>query len=215
MRRIEAVTGAAALAWIDTGEQQLASVAALVKGPRTQVAEKVGQLVDQTKRMQKELDALRTKLAASQGADLAAGAVDVNGINVLAAAVEGDPKSLPATMDNLRERLGNAVVVLAHRGPKVRLVTGVSKSVTDRVSASDVVRLSRCASGRQGWRARRHGAGGRRRPPGTAHRSARRSRGLGARTHCGVGTKRSRPGGPEKTAATQKNNAALRQSWRS
>ena len=86
--------------------------------------------------MQKELDALRTKLAPARGADLAAGAVDVNGINVLAAAVEGDPKSLPATMDNLRERLGNAVVVLAHRGPKVRLVTGVSKSVTDRVSAS-------------------------------------------------------------------------------
>ena len=150
VRRIEAVTGAAALAWIDTGEQQLASVAALVKGPRTQVAEKVGQLVDQTKRMQKELDALRTKLAASQGADLAAGAVDVNGINVLAAAVEGDPKSLPATMDNLRERLGNAVVVLAHRGPKVRLVTGVSKSVTDRVSASDVVRFVGAQVGAKG-----------------------------------------------------------------
>ena len=141
VRRIEAVTGAGALAWIEAGERQLASVAELVKGARTQVTEKVRQLVDQTKRQQKELDALRSKLATSQGADLAARAVDVNGINVLAAAVEGDPKSLPATMDNLRDRLGNAVVVLAHRGPKVRLVTGVSKNVTDRVSASDVIRF--------------------------------------------------------------------------
>ena len=153
VRRIEAVTGAGALAWIDAGERQLASIAALVKSSRTrveEVAEKVRQLVDQTKNLQKELDTLRTKLAASQGADLAARAVDVNGINVLAAAVEGDPKSLPATVDNLRDRLGNAVVVLAHRGPKVRLVTGVSKSVTDRVSASEVIRFVGAQVGAKG-----------------------------------------------------------------
>ena len=141
VRRIEAVTGAAALAWIDAGERQLAAVAAAVKRPRDQITERVRQLVEQTKRLQKELDALRVKLAASQGADLADRAVDINGINVLAAAVEGDPKSLPATMESLRDRLGNAVVVLAHPGPKVRLVSGVSKAATDRISANDVIRF--------------------------------------------------------------------------
>ena len=69
---------------------------------------------------------------------------------MLAAVVEGDAKALPTTMDKLRERLGDAVVVLAHQGPKVSLVTGVSKRVTDRVNANDVVRFVASQVGAKG-----------------------------------------------------------------
>ena len=150
VRRIEAVTGRQALAWVDAGEQQLADIAALVRGQRSETADKVRQLLDLSKRQQKELDALRGRLAISQGADLANRAVEVNGIHVLAALVDGDPKALPATMDSLRDRLGDAVVVLAHRGAKVSLVSGVSKGVTDRVHAAEVIRFVGAQVGAKG-----------------------------------------------------------------
>ena len=150
VRRIEAVTGRHALAWMDAGEKQLADIAAALRAQRSEAADKVRQLLAQTKLQQKEIEALRGKLAASQSADLASQAVEVNGIRVLAAAVEGDAKALPTTMDKLRERLGDAVVVLAHQGPKVSLVTGVSKRVTDRVNANDVVRFVAAQVGAKG-----------------------------------------------------------------
>ena len=150
VRRIEAVTGSHALAWMDAGEKQLADIAAALRAQRSEAADKVRQLLAQTKLQQKEIEALRGKLAASQSADLASQAVEVNGIHVLAAVVEGDAKALPTTMDKLRERLGDAVVVLAHQGPKVSLVTGVSKRVTDRVNANDVVRFVASQVGAKG-----------------------------------------------------------------
>ena len=150
VRRIEAVTGRHALAWMDAGEKQLADIAATLRAQRSEAADKVRQLLAQTKLQQKEIEALRGKLAASQSADLASQAVEVNGIHVLAAVVEGDAKALPTTMDKLRERLGDAVVVLAHQGPKVSLVTGVSKRVTDRVNANDVVRFVAAQVGAKG-----------------------------------------------------------------
>ena len=150
IRRIEAVTGSGALAWSNAGEQQLETLAALLKGSRTEVADKVRALLEQTRSQQKEIEALQGKLAATRGADLANRAVNVNGIQVLAETVEGDPKSLPATMDNLRDRLGNAVVVLAHRGKKVSLVTGVSKPVADRINASEVIRFVGAQVGAKG-----------------------------------------------------------------
>ena len=150
IRRIEAVTGFGALAWSNAGEQQLETLAALLKGSRTEVADKVRALLEQTRSQQKEIEALQGKLAATRGADLASRAVNVNGIQVLAETVEGDPKSLPATMDNLRDRLGNAVVVLAHRGKKVSLVTGVSKPVADRINASEVIRFVGAQVGAKG-----------------------------------------------------------------
>ena len=150
VRRIEAVTGSGALAWINAGEEQLESLAALLKGSRNELVGKAQSLLDQVKNQQSEIEALQGRLAAAQGGDLASRAVEVNGIRVLAATVEGDAKSLPATMDNLRDRLGNAVVVLAHRGDKVSLVTGVSKPVADRVNASEVIRFVGAQVGAKG-----------------------------------------------------------------
>ena len=150
VRRIEAATGRHALAWIDAGERQLAAIATSMRAKRDETADKVRQLLDLSKRQQKEIESLRGRVAASAGADLASRAVEVNGIHVLAATVESDPKALPATMDSLRDRLGDAVVVLAHCGPKVSLVTGVSKRVTDRVHAAEVIRFVGAQVGAKG-----------------------------------------------------------------
>ena len=150
VRRIEAVTGSGALAWINAGEEQLESLATLLKGSRSELVAKAQNLLEQVKAQQSQIEALQGRLAAAQGSDLASRAVEVNGIRVLAATIEGDAKSLPATMDNLRDRLGNAVVVLAHRGEKVSLVTGVSKPVTDRINASEVIRFVGAQVGAKG-----------------------------------------------------------------
>ncbi len=150
VRRVEAVTGRRALEWMGEGEKQLADIASTLRAQRSEAADKVRQLLAQTRLQQKEIKALRDKLAASRSADLASQAVAVNGIRVLATVVEGDAKALPATMDKLRERLGDSVVVLAHQGPKVSLVAGVGKRATDRVSANDVVRFVAAQVGAKG-----------------------------------------------------------------
>ena len=161
VRRVEAVTGAHAMAWFAEGERQLDAVAAAVRGQRADVDARVRQLAERARDLQREVDALNAKLAAGRGADLAEEAVDVNGIRVLAATVDTDPKSLPATMDTLRDRLGDAVVVLAHVGAKVSLIAGVSKSVSSKVKASDTVRFVADQVGaRGGGRAEMAQAGG-------------------------------------------------------
>ena len=141
VRRIEAVTGERSLAWLNEGDDELAAIADLVRGRRGELPEKVRQLAELTKAQRRELDALRATLAASQSADLASSAQTVGGVKVLAATVDGGADALLPTMDSLRARLGDAVVVLVHMGPPVRLVCGVSKNVTDRVRAGDVVRF--------------------------------------------------------------------------
>ena len=141
VRRVEALTGARALAWFAEAERQLDAVAATVRSQRGDVDDRVRQLADRARALEREVDALNAKLAAGRGVDLAEQAVDVNGVRVLTATVDGDPKSLPATMDTLRDRLGDAVVVLAHVGDKVSLIAGASKSVSSTVAASDVVRF--------------------------------------------------------------------------
>jgi len=165
VRRVEAVTGRHALAWFVDGEQEMDAVASIVHGRRGELDEKARQLADRSRTLQREVDALSAKLAANQGADLASRAVDVNGIRVLAATVDGDPKSLTTTMDNLRDRLGDCVVVLGHVGAKVSLVAGVGKNVSDRVSASEAVRFVAAQVGaRGGGRAEMAQAGGGDRP---------------------------------------------------
>ena len=141
VRRVEAVTGAHALAWLDESEDELGAVGDLVRGRRGELADKVRALAEQAKAQRRELAALRARLAATQGAELAAQAQAVGGVKVLAVAVEGDANALLPTMDSLRDRLGDAVVVLAHIGPPVRLVCGVGKGVARRVSAGDLVRF--------------------------------------------------------------------------
>ncbi|HED38802.1 MAG TPA: alanine--tRNA ligase, partial [Chromatiales bacterium] len=123
VRRIEAVTGEHALAWLEKLESNFASVSELVKGGRDDTLDKVQQLVDRSRKLEKELEQLKGKLASSQGSELAEQAIEVNGIKVLAAKLEGaDARTLRDTVDQLKNKLGSAVIVLgAVAGEKVSL----------------------------------------------------------------------------------------------
>jgi alanyl-tRNA synthetase len=141
IRRIEAVTAEAALDWMDQGENQLAEIAGMLKGKRDDVSNRVSQLMDKTRSLEKELEQLKAKLASSQGSDLSSQAVEVNGIKVLAANLEGaDVKTLRDTLDQLKNKLGTSAIVLATvSGNKVSLVAGVSKDAIDKIKAGDLV----------------------------------------------------------------------------
>ncbi len=141
VRRVEALTGRSALEWVETNESNLDQVAGLVKSGRADAGNKVQVLLERNKKLEKELDQLKAKLASSAGSDLAANAVDVEGINVLAAMLEGaDVKTLRDTVDQLKNKLGTAAVVLASvEDGKIRLVAGVSKDATKRIKAGDLV----------------------------------------------------------------------------
>ena len=141
VRRLEAKTGAGALAYVKAGEAALGEVAALVRAPAVQVAEKVRALTDRNRELEKELERLKMKLAASAGDDLLNSAISINGAKVLAARLDGvDPKTLRDTMDQLRNKLGSSVVVLSTVADgKVSLVVGVSADLTTKVKAGDLV----------------------------------------------------------------------------
>jgi alanyl-tRNA synthetase len=143
VRRIEAVTGDAAVAWVEADEDRLARVGSMVNASRDDLDDKVAKLVERNKKLEKELEQLKAKLASAAGSDLASQAQDVNGTKVLAANLEGaDPKSLRDTMDQLKNKLGSAVIVLAAvAGDKVSLVAGVTKDRTDKVKAGDLVKM--------------------------------------------------------------------------
>ncbi len=163
VRRIEAVTGAGALDYIGETEKNLAEVAGLVKAGREETAAKVGQLLERSRKLEKELDALKAKLANSQGSDLAGQAQDVGGIMVLAARLEGaDAKSLRETVDQLKNKLGNAAVILgAVSDGKVALVGGVTKAETKRLKAGELVNhVASQVGGRGGGRPDMAQAGG-------------------------------------------------------
>jgi alanyl-tRNA synthetase len=143
VRRIEAVTGARALQWVRDNEQRLARVAELVKGNREDVDERVSQLLEKSRQLEKELQQLKSRLASSQGSDLLAQAVDIDGIKVLAARLDGaDNKMLRESLDQLKDRLGSAAVVLAAvEGEKITLVAGVTKDQIGRVKAGELVNM--------------------------------------------------------------------------
>ena len=143
VRRIEAVTGARALQWVRDNEQRLARVAELVKGSREDVDERVGQLLERSRLLEKELQQLKGRLASSQGSDLAAQAVDIGGLKVLAARLDGaDTRVLRETLDQLKNKLGSAAVVLAAvDGDKVSLVAGVTKDRTGQIKAGELVNM--------------------------------------------------------------------------
>jgi alanyl-tRNA synthetase len=142
VRRIEAVTGSGALALVDHQEEQLAAVCELVKGNAENVAAKVAALRSDNRELEKEIARLKQKLASSAGSDLTAGVVDVQGIKVLAANVDGaDAKSLRDTLDQCKSKLGSAVILLsAVTGDTIVLTAGVTKDLTDRVKAGDLMR---------------------------------------------------------------------------
>ena len=163
VRRIEAITGASALEWIEADEERLLRLAGLLKGGREDVDERVTQLIDRARRLEKELEQLKAKAASSAGQDLAAQAVDIQGIKTLAARLDGaDPKSLRVTLDQLKDKLGSAVVVLAAESDgKVSLVAGVTKDLTDRLKAGDLIReVAEKVGGKGGGRPDMAQAGG-------------------------------------------------------
>ncbi|MGV3591739.1 MAG: DHHA1 domain-containing protein, partial [Gammaproteobacteria bacterium] len=163
VRRIEAVTGRKALERSREQDKRLQNLAAVVKASPDNVIDKVQQLVAANRALEKELQQLKAKAAAAAGADLAAQAQTVNGIKVLATEVQGiDSKALRDTAEQLRNKLGSAVVVLAvNEGGKVSLVVAVSKDLTDRIKAGDLVgKLAAHVGGKGGGRPDMAMAGG-------------------------------------------------------
>jgi alanyl-tRNA synthetase len=152
VRRIEAVTGAAALAAFDHAENELSHLAGLLKTGREKLGDKVQQLLTQQKQLEKELSALKGKLASSAGNDLMSQVEEINGIKVLATKLDGaDAKSLRDTADQLKNKLGSGVLLLAaDEGEKVSLVAGVTKDLTDRFKAGDIMKLAAEAVGGKG-----------------------------------------------------------------
>jgi alanyl-tRNA synthetase len=155
VRRVEALTGAAASQWLaDTGKT-LAAVSSLVRAGRDQVTDKVLALIDKNRQLERELDQLKAKMAASQGADLVAQAQTINGVKVIISLLEGvEPKSLRDAMDQLRNKLGSGVVMLAvSQGDKASIVAGVTQDLTDKIKAGDLIRHTASSmSGKGGGR---------------------------------------------------------------
>ncbi|WP_395027149.1 alanine--tRNA ligase [Comamonas odontotermitis] len=141
VRRIEAVTGENALAYLQSLESTVDEAAATLKAPVAELNHRIGGALDQIKALEKELAQLKGKLASSQGDELAGQAVDVKGIKVLAATLEGaDAKTLRDTMDKLKDKLGTAAIVLAAvDGDKVQLAAGVTKDSIGKIKAGELV----------------------------------------------------------------------------
>ncbi|QIL80037.1 alanine--tRNA ligase [Diaphorobacter sp. HDW4A] len=141
VRRVEAVTGANALAYLQSLEDTVSEAAATLKAPTSELNHRIGSALDQIKALEKEVAALKGKLASSQGDELVTQAVDIKGVKVLAAKLEGaDAKTLRDTMDKLKDKLGAAAIVLAAvDGDKVQLAAGVTKAETAKVKAGELV----------------------------------------------------------------------------
>jgi len=141
VRRIEAATGAVAYEWVVQTEALLRDVAGMVKGGREDVDAKVRDLLERSRRLEKEVQQLKAKLASGQGGDLASQAKEVGGIKVLAARIEdADAKSLRTAVDQLKTKLGSSVIVLGTiQDGKVVLVAGVSADLVGKVKAGDIV----------------------------------------------------------------------------
>jgi alanyl-tRNA synthetase len=144
VRRIEAVTGARAVELVEADEDRLISIGGLIHAGRDDLEDKLARLVERNRKLEKELEQAKARMASAAGSDLASQAVDVNGAKVLAARLDGvDPKSLRDTLDQLKSKLGSAVILLAAvNGEKVNLIAGVTKDLTDRCRAGDLVKLA-------------------------------------------------------------------------
>lgn len=142
VRRIEAVTGAVAIKWVEGRSDQLEKISQLVKSSVAEVDDKVALMLEKSRSLEKELEQLKSKLATQAGSDLASQAVEINGIKVLAANLEGaDPKSLRDTVDQLKNKLGKAAVIVSTvANGKVSLVAGVSKDETTIIKAGDLLK---------------------------------------------------------------------------
>jgi len=142
IRRIEALTGAAAIEYVEQSEALLKDVAGLLRGSREELRDKVRDALDRVRQMEKEIRALKDRLASGQGVDLASGAVDIKGVKVIATKVDGaDAGALRNAVDQLKDKLKSAVVVLAsvENPSKIVLVAGVTSDQTGRVKAGELV----------------------------------------------------------------------------
>ena len=141
VRRIEAVTGENALAYLQSLERTVAQAAGALKAPVAELTTRVGQTLEQIKALEKEIAALKGKLASNQGDELLGRAVDVKGLKVLAATLDGaDAKTLRDTMDKLKDKLKSAAIVLAAvDGGKVQLAAGVTADSVGKLKAGELV----------------------------------------------------------------------------
>jgi alanyl-tRNA synthetase len=163
VRRVEAVTGKTAYEWVVHTDQVLRDIAAMLRGSREDVDEKVRELVERSRRLEKEVQHLKSKLASGQGGDLTSQAKDVGGIKVLAAQIDGaDAKSLRDAVDQLKAKLGSSVIVLATvQDGKVVLVAGVSADLLSRMRAGEIASaVAAQVGGKGGGRADFAQAGG-------------------------------------------------------
>lgn len=152
IRRIEAVTGAAALAYLNAAEEQLKEAASLIKGSRENLVDKLSAVLERNRQLEKQLEQLQAKAASAAGDDLSSSAVDVKGVKVLTARLDGqDGKALLALVDQLKNKLGRAVILLGSvHEDKVVLVAGVTKDLTGQLKAGDLMKQAAAAVGGKG-----------------------------------------------------------------
>ena len=141
VRRIEAVTGEGAIATVHADSDRLSEVAHLLKGDSNNLADKVRSVLERTRQLEKELHQLKEQAAAQESANLSSKAIDVNGVKLLVSELSGvEPKMLRTMVDDLKNQLGSTIIVLATVAEgKVSLIAGVSKDVTDRVKAGELI----------------------------------------------------------------------------
>ena len=152
VRRIEAVTGAAALGYLNAAEEQLKEAATLVKGNRDNLLDKLSAVLERNRLLEKQLEQLQAKAASAAGDDLSSSALDVKGVKVLAVRLDGqDGKALLALVDQLKNKLGRAVILLGGvHEDKVVLVAGVTKDLTGQLKAGDLMKQAAAAVGGKG-----------------------------------------------------------------
>ncbi|EKP3212234.1 alanine--tRNA ligase [Escherichia coli] len=141
VRRIEAVTGEGAITTVHADSDRLSEVAHLLKGDSNNLADKVRSVLERTRQLEKELQQLKEQAAAQESANLSSKAIDVNGVKLLVSELSGvEPKMLRTMVDDLKNHLGSTIIVLATVAEgKVSLIAGVSKDVTDRVKAGELI----------------------------------------------------------------------------
>ncbi len=152
VRRIEAVTGKAAVKWVEDRDLQLDSLAQLLKSSRDEVNSKVEQLIQKLKEQDKQLTQLKGKMASQAGNDLSSQAEDIGGVKILTAHLEGaDSNTLRDTLDQLKNKLGSAAIVLAsEEAGKVKLIAGVTKDLIKTIKAGDLVNIAAAEVGGKG-----------------------------------------------------------------
>ena len=163
IRRVEALTADGALAWVQKQQAQLSELAGVLKAQPQEISQKVSQIIDGARALEKELARLKSRVASAQGDDLAQQAVEAKGVKVLAVALEGaDAKTLRETLDKLKDKLKPAAIVLAStEGGKVSLIAGVTPELTAKVKAGELVNfVAQQIGGKGGGRADMAQAGG-------------------------------------------------------